>query len=590
MDRSSSAGADRPRWIGALAVLTCTWVIGTPTRATAQTDVASVNGRVVNTDGDPLAGICVNVGPSGPGSITLADGTYLVDGIEPGDHTVQFSDCNAIPIYVTSWYLGRATQDQADTVTVQPNESLPLSEVTLAAGVAVAGTVTDGSGAPLAGINVSVNPYDGPGPSTGAQSQANGSYRTGALPDGDYRVQFDDPTDAFANQYWNGRPVWNDADRLTLQVANGIERPGVDATLVQAAAISGMVTDDGGPVADICVNANTPTSNGGWGGVGGTRTLADGTYALSGLPPSIELRIQFQDCAATPAHVEQWWNRASGFNMATPLHLAAGQTEPGIDAHLATGVAVSGTVTDGSGNPLRGINVNVNPYDGPGPSTGTQTQADGTYRTGALPDGDYRVQFDDPTDVFANEYWNGHTVWNDADRLRLHVADGGERSGIDATLAPAATITGTVTDDVGPVADICVNANTPASNGGWAGVAGTRTGSAGGYTLAGLPPSLDLRIQFQDCAATPSHIEQWWNGAPDFNRSTSVILVPGEVHSGVDAHLATGIRVAGIVTDEEGNPLPNIDVSVNPDGQGRGGYGRTDSSGHYVTSAVARGI
>jgi hypothetical protein len=373
MDRWRSAGADGPRWIVALAVGAC--VIAFPTSATAQVDVGSVSGRVV-----------------------------------------------------------------------------------------------DGQGNPLAGINVSVNAYDGAGPSTGTQTDADGTYHTDPLPADDYRVQFDDPTDAFANQYWDGHAAWNDADRLHLE---GSDRTDIDATLSIAATISGVVTDDTStPLAAVCVYANTPASNGGWSGVGGSTTDADGTYTLTGLPPSIELRIQFQDCAATKSHVDQWYKGAADFNAATPLNLTPGEAVSDINADLATGVAVSGTVRGDSG-PLGGINVYVNPYDGPGPSTGAQTDADGNYRTGALPDGDYRVQFDDQSNVYADQYWNGRAGWND-DRLTLDVGNGPDHGDINATLTRAATITGTVTDDTGPVAGICVNANTPSSNGGWSGVGQAR--------------------------------------------------------------------------------------------------------------------
>src|SRR3954470_6623377 len=75
----------------------------------APTDAGSLSGRVVNASGVPLQGICVGAS-NGPGATTGPDGMYVVDGIEPGEHTVLFVDCNPTPIYVASWYQGHVQQ------------------------------------------------------------------------------------------------------------------------------------------------------------------------------------------------------------------------------------------------------------------------------------------------------------------------------------------------------------------------------------------------------------------------------------------------------------------------------------------------
>src|SRR5690349_18424703 len=86
-----------------VAVLTLT--VGPPSASAAPVDAGSISGRVVTTTGVPLGGICVGV-TNGPGTTTGPDGAYVVDGIEPGDHTVLFVDCTPTPIYVASWYHG----------------------------------------------------------------------------------------------------------------------------------------------------------------------------------------------------------------------------------------------------------------------------------------------------------------------------------------------------------------------------------------------------------------------------------------------------------------------------------------------------
>lgn len=533
------------------------------TAAAAPADLGSVSGLVVNTNGDPLSGICVNIGPSGPGGGTGVDGSYLVEGIEPGEHTVQFVDCNPTPVYVARWYRDHLFQDQADPVTVPANANVALDDVTLSTGVAVSGTVTDGSSAPLAGINVYVNPYDGPGPSGGAQTAADGSYRVGPLPDGDYRVQFDDPADVFANQYWSLHPVWSDADRLHLQIANGTERTRIDATLALAATITGTVTDSAGPLADVCVNANTPAANGGWSGIAQTTTGADGTYRLAGLPSLIDLRIQFRDCASTPSHVEQWYDRAVDFNRSTPLLLGAGQVRSGIDAVLATGIRVAGTVTSSSGVPLRDIDVYVNP-DGQGPGGYGRTDGTGHYVTSALPPGRYRVQFRDNSlsPEWAGTYWDQEPTYGTADLLDLAASDAPQRDGIDAQLARGASITGTVTSAQGdPIGSICIDAVVNTSNGP-DGVGQVTTAADGTYILTGLP-AMAVRLRAHDCNLVGPYRTLWWPAAATYDAATPIDLATGEHRTGIDFALPAAAMIGGTVTDAvTGQPLAGICVQA----------------------------
>jgi Carboxypeptidase regulatory-like domain len=562
MDRSSSAGADGPRRFGVVAVLACALAVAVPGRAVAApTDPGSVSGRVVNTSLDAIGGICVNVGPSGPRATTAADGTYVVQGIDPGDHTVQFVDCNPAPIYVTSWYRGHLLQDQADTVTVPANTDVALTDVTLAAGVAVSGTVTDSSGS-IGGINLFVNPYDGPGPSTGTQTLTDGTYRTGPLPDGDYRVQFDDPNDGFANQYWKGHPVWNDADRLLLHVGDGNERPGIDASLTQAATITGIVTGDAGPQADICVNANTPLPGGGWGGVGNPASTADdGTYTLTALPPSIDLRIQFRDCAATPSHVEQWWNGAPDFTGSTSLALQPGEVHRGIDAHLATGIRVAGTVIDTDRHPLADIDVNVNP-DGQGVGGYGRTDGSGHYVTSAVMPGRYRVQFRDNSSspTWAAVYWNQQPTFGTATLLEL-TAGIPQRDGVDAQLALAASISGTITNSSGvPIRNICVDGAIDTPNGP-DGVGQVQTAADGSYTLAGLP-AMPVKVRAQDCNVVGPYRTLWWPAADSYQAATAIPLTPGRPRQDVDFTLPPAATISGTVHDDSEQALAGICVQA----------------------------
>ena len=91
-------------------------------------------------------------------------------------------------------------------------------------------------------------------------------------------------------------------------------------------------------------------------------------------------------------------------------------------------------MTSESGAPIAGIWV----YFDDGPYYGhVETAADGTYLIGDLPPGDYTLQFDPgpPRLPYIGEYYNDKPETGKADRV--HVVDGDQRTGVDATLASA---------------------------------------------------------------------------------------------------------------------------------------------------------
>ena len=64
---------------------------------------------------------------------------------------------------------------------------------------------------------------------------------------------------------------------------------------------------------------------------------------------------------------------------------------------------------------------------------------------GPVPDGSYRVQFSDPNNVCATQFWQSAATFNTASPC-AELGGGNEHGGVDATLTAAATITGVVTD------------------------------------------------------------------------------------------------------------------------------------------------
>lgn len=136
---------------------------------------ASLSGTVTVGE-EPLAGVVVTLtGPDGTvGTTTAADGTYVFDGVLPGDHTVRVTPPDG---YRPD---GRETRD----VTVAAEDLADLDFVLSRPG-SVGGTVTDDADAPVADATLTVA---GPGGSITLASDAAGGYFTGDLAPGDYVI------------------------------------------------------------------------------------------------------------------------------------------------------------------------------------------------------------------------------------------------------------------------------------------------------------------------------------------------------------------------------------------------------------------
>jgi len=449
-------------------------------------------------------------------------------------------------------------------------------------GGSISGIVSDASGNPLSGICVNIE--NGPG----TQSDGSGAYSIAGLGTGSFEVEYSDcnPTVQYLPQWYLGRSDSASADAVG--VIAGADTALQNVHMVRAASRLVTVTGPGGgPLAGICVDADLPNSNG-WDFVRGATTASDGTYTIDQLPPAT-LRIEFHVCNSSGGpYIPQWYANKADFNDSTPVVLAPGDDRQGVDAQLASGVEVAGRVTDAAGNPIAGINVNVNPTN-QGTSGYGQTDSNGDYTTSAVAAGTYNVQFDDGSSVpvWATQYWNGKLSWNSATVLTLSGAGGAVHGAINARLTRATTIRGTVTVPGGaPAAGMCVDANVATSNGADQ-IANTTTASDGTYMLGGLP-AITVKVSFHGCNGSGPYLKQWWNQHTSFSTANALTLAPGQIRSGIDAQLVAAAQITGTVTDSGGHPLSGICAQASTT-TFFGGLAQTDSSGNYAISLSRSG-
>ncbi len=230
-------------------------------------------------------------------------------------------------------------------------------------------------------------------------------------------------------------------------------------------------------------------------------------------------------------------------------------TAPGttdhIDASLAKAAIVTGTVTDGAGEPIEGIFVSLRGLeDGNWSYFGdAETAADGTYTMDGLrPGTNYRVSFESQGD-WAPEYWDDFATIDDATTVAL--TNGQMLSGVDAELAQAAHITGTAAAPDGSPYDLTAGLR----GGGRARSGRSSPSSSPGddvgathYDIGGLIPGT-YRLEFDalDSFDTPTGggltevAHEFWNDQPSLDLAQDIVVTnAGQVLSGYDAVLERG--------------------------------------------------
>ncbi len=167
--------------------------------------------------------------------------------------------------------------------------------------------------------------------------------------------------------------------------------------------ISGTVTGTGGtPLADVWVDVYSYSI-----GYYSTTTAADGTWLVP--VPVGSFTVAFWD-APDPYVTGYYSSSSSGhfspyWDLSTPVSVGPSSNVPGIDAQLATGRHISGTVTVPGGMPVQGIQVDAASSGTYYYSASTETGADGSYQL-LVPAGTYTLFFSDDSGTYLNGYYS----------------------------------------------------------------------------------------------------------------------------------------------------------------------------------------
>ncbi|MFA5890495.1 MAG: carboxypeptidase regulatory-like domain-containing protein [Actinomycetota bacterium] len=439
----------------------------------------------------------------------------------------------------------------------------------------VSGVVTDADGVPLAEVCVEAYAEEYEYLVDGSTDES-GTYSLN-VPAGTYRIHFHDcgwPV-RFLAEWFDDKPDFESADAV--EVSEGEEVAGVNAIVSTVGMISGTVTDGiEDPIEGICVTA--VDASGEW--FGATETQSDGTYAVGGLPPGA-YGIHFHNCGGSGRFLEEWYDDKPDFESADLVEVSEGDKVADVNAVLAEGGTISGTVTDTRGDPIEGVCVEVVDDDGSW-TAWASTAEDGSYSAGGLQSGQFKVHF---SDCFARvlppqegsdyspdvvvpgrgvgehipEWYDDKPDVDQADPVR--VTQGEEVPGIDAVLTIAGMIRGTVTDPQGwPAESVCVEAH-DARTGAWGGSG--YTWDEGAYTIYGLAPGI-YKVKFSDCGGKRRYRTEWFDDQRTEATAHDVVVREAADVGGVDAELEflpvpdpaiTGLTVQSVPVQTDLGPL-----------------------------------
>ena len=425
----------------------------------------SISGFIRDENGAPFPGVEILVDGVSGSWRSREDGTYLIEDIQPGFHTVCFGGVaggqSRTGALSTCYYQVPRLPDDvnglrggATRVGVRADTKTQGVDAVLKTAAAVTGRVVDGAGAPVVGVTVVARRF---GKYVGqATSDEAGRYRMGGLP-------------ALTGLAVCSQYFFIERDDAPYGLAPACADQGVDTQLGQtssagdivmpaAGGMSGTITSSvGAPLTNVSVYV--PTGDEAY-----LRTETDGSgrWRVLGLAPQAysacfdarSARPDLELGYASECHRDLLYRPAmSRLGSGDDIDVEAGLITTGVDAVLALGGGISGTVLGPDDEAVRYARIDVR--SGGETIHSTLTSSIGSFRVTGLAAGAYRVCYlpnklrgsdEDSTFVSSPSGLGYLDVCGDPIEVKAHASTVADR-----VLREGGAITGSVTASDGPV-------------------------------------------------------------------------------------------------------------------------------------------
>ncbi len=382
----------------------------------------TISGRVVDGEGEPLAGVGIQVytpntddtDPTGSNyygwATTDSEGFYFVSGLNTGQYIVS-ANLYTSHYSFTLWYDQAVRPEDATFVDVAVDEEVDGIDFVFDAlneTGSLSGRIARSDGEPIFDALVRLESLTKPGYAfyAYARPDQNGDYLFESVPADSYRVALEYWTNWFYHVIW-----YDDAstpeEATPVEVVKDQQTEGIDFELPDTdGVIEGTVTDENGaPIS----NAFIQISSAGIGNYYGDRAVwahattdSEGKYRIDHLPDG-EFYASLFYCHIWEC-IEQWWPNATTRDEAESITIADGVTSPpSVDFSLSLQLgqaSISGVVENTEGKPLPGAYVMVMPIEGITPggidprwvgSLHTSADSAGAYSFDTLPAGTFVV-------------------------------------------------------------------------------------------------------------------------------------------------------------------------------------------------------
>ncbi len=330
-------------------------------RDASKVGTAALSGQVVSAEnGRPLRRAVVRASSNevreGRSVSTDAEGRWEIKELPAGRFSISVQKGGYVPLS----YGQRRPFEQGKPVDLADGQRVDKLEIALPKGSVLAGRIVDEFGEPVAGARVAamrhrfitgqrrLTPVSSPGASDTTDDL--GQYRLHGLSPGDYylsaslggNLTLEQSTDrtGYAPTYYPGTPALNEAQRVTLAVAQELPEINFALAPTRVAKIAGTAMTSGGKPMSNGMIMLTSAAGIGVGGtplVGAGMTQADGSFTISNVAPG-EYRLEMIAAGA----VESMANSGTSIGMNIPEAASMAVTVTGQDV---TGLVLAAAPT-----------------------------------------------------------------------------------------------------------------------------------------------------------------------------------------------------------------------------------------------------